>query len=316
MTELHAVGASEPTKVELLVALERTGLTRNGASRQMGMSPTTLSQWLGGKYPGDNAAVEAKVARWLHTQRESERHGLDAAGLDTHRTLGVTEEVAATLAHAQAVGDVVLVHGLSGAGKSWGAAHYCATHSSAYYLEMTCAVRTLSGMLSRVSAAVGAPAVHRSALEAETAVIEQLRDRHALLVVDEAHHLTARLLDELRCIRDHARCGLALIGNDAIRMTLARCPQIVGRIASRLEKRVPSEADVATLVAGVLGRAPKKAELAAAVAAARRPGGLHALRRLLERAWLASRVEGRDTIVADDLEAAAEAGPVAEAAAA
>lgn len=306
MTEMHLVGSHEPTKVEFLAELDRQGLSRNVVARRIGISATALSQWLAGKYRGDNDAVEAKVARWVRTQREAERHSLEAAGLDKHRELGVTEEVLATLAHAQAAGDVVLIHGASGAGKSWAAAHYCRTRSSAYYLEMTCAVRSLSGMLGRVSAAVGVPAEHRSALEAETAVIEQLRGRHALLVCDESHHLTARLLDELRCIRDHARCGLALVGNNAIRMTLARCPQIVGRIASRLEKRVPSEADVELIVAGVIGREVTRPELAVSMATARGSGGLHALRRMLERAWLAARVEDRERILLSDLEAAHE----------
>lgn len=306
MPELTVVGSTESTVHELHAVLGRTGLSRNAVARRIGVSPTTLSQWLSGKYPGDAQATEAKVARWLHTQRESERHSLAAAGLDAHRDLALTGEVLATLAHAQAVGDVVLVHGVSGAGKSWGARHYCRTHSSSYYVSMTCAVRTLSGLLGRVSAAVGVPAEHRSALEAETAVVEQLQGRHALLVIDEAHHLSARLLDELRCIRDLAGCGLALVGDQSVRMTLARCPQIVGRIAIRLERRIPSEADVAALVCGVLGREVGAAERKAAMAAARRPGGLHALRRLLERAWLAARVEGRDDVRAEDLEAAGE----------
>ena len=316
MPEMYVVGAQASTARELLSVLEVHGLSRNAAARRIGVSPTTLSQWLSGKYPGDAAATEAKVARWLHTMRESERHNLAAAGLDAHRELALTGEVLATLAHAQAVGDVVLVHGTSGVGKSWAAGHYCRTHSSSYYVSMTCAVRTLSGLLGRVAAKVGVPAEHRSALDAETAVIEQLRGRHALLVVDEAHHLSARLLDELRCIRDIAGCGLALVGADAVRMTLARCPQIVGRIAIRLERRDLSEADVAELVSGVLGRELGAAERKVAMATARRPGGLHALRRLLERAWLAARVEGRDAVSVEDLEGAGEAETSAEAVAA
>lgn len=304
MTDVRRLVPADSTKFECLAEMDKQKLSRNVAAKRIGVSSATLSQWLSGKYAGDVAAVEAKVERWLHTQREAERHSLEAAGLDIHRDLGVTDEVVATLAHAQAVGDVVLVHGQSGAGKSWGARHYCRTHSSAYYVSMTCAVRSLSGMLGRVSSAVGAYADHRSALEAETAVIDRLRDRRALLVIDEAHHLSARLLDELRCIRDIAGCGLALIGDDAVRMTLARCPQIVGRISNRLERRSPGEGDVATLVSGVLGRRASAREVKTALAVARGPGGLHALRRMLERAWMAARVVDRERIEIDDLEAA------------
>ena len=301
MTDLHV---ASDLKSDCLGEMEKQGLSRNVAARRVGVSPATLGLWLRGEYTGDNKAVEAKIERWLLTQQEAERHNLKAAGLDTHRDLAVTDEVGAVLAHAQAVGDVVLIHGRSGAGKSWAAQHYCRTHSSAYYTSMTCAVRSLAGLLGRVGDAVGAYADHRSALEAETAVIERLRDRRALLAVDEAHHLTARLLDELRCIRDISGCGLALIGHDSIRITLARCPQIVGRIASRLGKGAPDEGDVATLVSGILGRRASRREVDAAMTAARGPGGLHALRRTLERAWMAARIAGNDAIRIEDIESA------------
>lgn len=304
MTDIRRIGPTDSTRFECLEAMDRQKLSRNAAAKRIGVSSATLSQWLSDKYSGDVPAVEAKVARWLQTEREAERLGLEAAGLDIHRDLGVTDEVAATLAHAQAVGDVVLIHGCSGAGKTWAARHYCRTHSSAYYVSMTCAVRSDLGMLGRVARAVGGHALYRSALEAETAVIERLQDRGALLVVDEAHHLSGRLLDELRCIRDEAGCGLALVGNDAVRMTLARCPQIVGRIASRLAKKSVGEGDVATLVSGVLKRRATAREVKIAHRVAAGPGGLHALRRMLERAWMAARIAGQDGIGIEDMEGA------------
>ena len=302
---VHRIG--QTLEFECTAEMERLGLSQAAAAKRMQISATTLSQWLGGKYGGDVPAVEAKVRRWIDTEREAEKRSLASAGLDTHRDLRVTGEVAALLAHAQAVGDIVLITGSSGAGKSWAAKRYCATHSVAWYLQMTSAVRSLSGLLELVSDAVGAGAWHPSALKAERAVIERLQDRGALLVVDEAHHLTGRLLDELRCIRDIAGCGLALIGEERLTATLTRCPQIVGRIGGRLQKKKPAEADVATLLSGFLGRRASAREVKAAVAAASGAGGLHALRRALARAWMASRMDEREEVAADDLEIATRA---------
>ena len=162
-------------------------------------------------------------------------------------------------------------------------------------------------MLGLVAAAVGAGGRHGSALEAETAVIEALRDRSALLVVDEAHHLTPRLLDELRCIRDIAGCGLALVGDATIAMALARCPQILGRIGGRFERKAPAAADIELLVSAFLERPAKRREVDLAMTAVRGDGGLHALRRILARAWMAARIEERDTVTMDDLALAADA---------
>ena len=77
-----------------------------------------------------------------------------------------------------------------------------------------------------VGAAIGAGRHFASALEAESAIIDRLRDRRALLVVDVAHHLRDKLLDELHIIRDRSGCGLALIADKTIEVTLARCAQV------------------------------------------------------------------------------------------
>lgn len=274
----------------------------------VGVSDATLSLWLSGTYKGNVARIDRLVERWLTTRRETERRSIDAAGLDEHRDLVLTQEIMAALAHGQANGDIVLVHGPSGSGKSWASERYCDDRAAAWYVSMTGAVRSLSGMLGRVCAAVDVVPPERSALSAETALVERLRGREALLVVDEAHHLGARLVDELRCIRDMAGCGLALVGDETVRITLGRCPQVVGRIGTRVAARAPGESEVVELVAPVLGRTPTAEDVRECLAVARAPGGMHTLRRALARAWIRSREQEAQAISAELLgEAAREA---------
>ncbi|MDE0034336.1 MAG: AAA family ATPase [Deltaproteobacteria bacterium] len=291
--------------------MDAGGLSIAAAAKEMGrgVSTATLSRWLSGQYDGDVAAVTARVERWLRTREEARRRDLTAAGLDRHVDLGVTEEVAAVLSHAQAAGDVVLIHGRSGSGKTWAVRRYCQTRSAAHHLTVTGAVVTLSGLLTRVADAVGAGNRHPSGLAAETAAVERLQDRRALLCVDEAHHLRPQLLDELRCVRDLSGAGLALIGGDELWTALAsspRCHQIVGRIGVRLPLSAPAKADVLDLAATILGRDPDPGEARGLIEYAHRAGGLHALRRILARAWILARSRRRDRIAAADLTAAAE----------
>ena len=88
-----------------------------------------------------------------------------------------------------------------------------------------------------------------------------MRDRQALIVVDEARHLHDKLLDELRIIRDCAGCGLALVADDAIRIALARCQQVDGRIGLKIYLATQHTADVEDIAASVLGRRSTKANL-------------------------------------------------------
>ena len=151
-----------------------------------------------------------------------------------------------------------------------------------------------------------------SALEAESAIIDRLRDRSALLVVDEAHHLRDKLLDELRIIRDRSGCGLALVADKTIEIALARCAQVDGRIGIKLDLTMQAVADIEDIIAGAIGRKPSKAELKTLDEIGRGPGGLRALRRLLGRAWMVAQGDGHDDITASDIDAAVEQGVAAD----
>ena len=115
-------------------------------------------------------------------------------------------------------------------------------------------------------------------------------------MVDEAHHLREKQLNEFRIIRDRAGCGLALVADETISMALARCQQVDGRIGLRIDLATQPTPDVEDIANGLLGRRPSKAELKTLNAVGKGPGGLHAMRRLLGRAWMVAQAAGRDAI--------------------
>lgn len=292
-------------------AMAAGGLSMARASREIGagVSQATLSQWLAGRYAGDVAAVTGRVRRWLDTRAAAAERDMAALGLDRYVALGAAEQVELALVHAHAAGDVVAILGRSGCGKTTALRRYVATHASATYLAATGAIRTMGGLLGRVAAACGLPARHPSALAAETAIVEHLTGRRALLIVDEAHHLSPVLLDELRCLRDASGAGLALAGDETLAGVLMGrrgCDQILGRIGVRLDLGRATDGDALDLATAVLDRALTAPERRLVAGAARGPGGLHALRRLLARAWVVARAGERDRITGDDLAAAAE----------
>jgi len=280
-------------RARFLAVLAQGGGSIAQAAREAGLASSTLSRWARGEYGGDNAAVERSVAAWLRSREASEQRA--ALGVDAHVDLAVTRDIESVLDLAQAAADVVVVHGRSGCGKTWAARRFAATRSAVTLATASGAWVTLAGMLGRVAAAVGAGDRHPSALAAESRVIERLAGRRSLLVVDEAHHLSVRQIDELRCVRDIAGCGLALIGSDMLWSSLCASPradQITGRVMQRLALRGPSAEDVCALAASALRRNPERGESRALVQAARGGGGLHVLRRTLARTALIARADG------------------------
>ena len=234
---------------------------------------------------------------------------------DVHVALAVTEEVEALARHARAAGDIAVIHGAAGAGKTWALARYCLDTSDCWLATMSPAVTTPAGALGRIAAALGV-APGGSAARTEAIVVERLaRGRRPLLVVDEAHHLAAPLLDEIRCVHDAARCGLVLAGNEPLwgRLTGGvRAAQIVSRVGVRRLLGAPSTADAEDLAAALLGSRPRGAGLRAVLDAAARPGGLRSVRKLAASAAVLARGAGRDDVVDGDLADAAELAGLAE----
>ena len=254
VTKLDTAAAPGDLRVIFKAHLDDAGLSIAQAAGEIGRGESTISRWLHGTYPGDVPAVEALVARWLETQAEIAKRSLAAAGLDRYAETGVAEQIMGALAYAQAEGDIVTIIGPSGRGKTRAAERYCASRSGAFYLAVSGSVFTLPGLLSEVSEAIGATVAVRSALAAEKAVITRMRGRNYLLVVDEAHFLRDNLLDELRIIRDRARCGLALVANESIEMALNRREQIAGRVGLSLNLETQPVADVEQIAAGRIRR--------------------------------------------------------------
>ena len=95
-------------------------------------------------------------------------------------------------------------------------------------------------------------------------------------------------------------------------MALARCQQVDGRIGLKIDLATQPTADVEDIATGVLGRRPTKAELKTLNAVGKGPGGLHAMRRLLGRAWIVAQADGRDAIEVGDITAAADEGVAAD----
>lgn len=201
VTQLESPTEKCDLRTAFQIELEQSGLSAARAADQIGRHASSITRWLNGTYTGDNEAVAADVERWLDTRADAARRSLDGAGLDRHAETTASRQITSALAYAHAAGDIVAIIGRPGRGKTWASERYCAGRTNAFYLAVSSAVFSLPGLLSLVGEAIGAGRHHRSALEAERTIIDRLHDRQALIVVDEAHHLRDKLLDELRIIR-------------------------------------------------------------------------------------------------------------------
>lgn len=286
---MTAAGGAAP---ELRALAQRAwaadGLSQSRAAREIGLSEAALSQWLAGKYKGAVAEVERKVRRWLEARDARARLAAALPDPPAWIETPTAKRVLAGLGYAQLAGDVAVVYGGAGLGKTVAARRYAAQKPNVWLATMSPATHTLAACLERTAGACGLRAAHGRAARLEADLAARLAGARGLLAIDEAQHLGVRALEGLRALHDATGTGLALVGNDLLysRLTGGRRAAEFAQLFSRVGKRVhlsrPTEEDVAAVLAawGVAGSLDR----GEAVRIARRPGGLRGLGKALRLA--------------------------------
>ncbi|MGH8426379.1 MAG: hypothetical protein ACRES7_00140 [Gammaproteobacteria bacterium] len=106
-------------EVAALIASEN-GPSQATLSREAGLSPSALNQWLRERYAGDNLAVEIKLSQYLETyyaRLAREKALPQAPGWIATPT---SERILQTLGYAQIAGDIVIVYGGALDEQDWG----------------------------------------------------------------------------------------------------------------------------------------------------------------------------------------------------
>ena len=200
----------------------------------------------------------------------------------------------AALGYAQLAGDVALVYGGAGMGKTMTARQYAAKRPNAWVATMTPAAHALGPCLGRVSEACGLRTPGGRVARLEANLRERVEGARGLLIIDEAQHLGLRALEALRGLHDATGGGLALVGNETIYTRIAGgrraadFAQLHSRVGKRVRLAAPGKKDISLLLdawrPAVTLEARKRAS-----EAARRPGALRGMTKVLRLAALIAR---------------------------
>ena len=288
-----AAAVSEPVSVTREQARSElaSGLSQTQAAREIGISSAALSQWLSAKYQGDSGAVETKVARWLRTRMERQELTQHLPTPPEWVSTPTGRRIQAGLSYAHMAGDICVVYGGAGLGKTKTASRYAETRPNAWLATMSPATSALGPCLERVAEACGVRTAAGRSVRMESDLRERLSGSQGLLIIDEAQHLSPRALEGLRALHDASGVGLAMLGNETIyaRLTGGRRAAEFAQLYSRIGKRVrltrPGQGDVIALLRAWPAFTGEETR-AAALDIARRPGGLRGLTKTLRLAVL------------------------------
>lgn len=287
-------------------------ITQARLAKECGLSATTISQWLGGTYPGDNAGIEAKLERWIVQLRQQQSTQAMLPAPPGYVGTPTAERVMAALQYAQLAGDIAVIYGGAGLGKTTAIARYSEGALNCWVVTMHEDCSSMVTAMEEVAEAVGAANAGTGAARLRRAVVKKVAGTGGLLVIDEAQHLGVAALDEVRGIHDATGIGIALVGNEQVyaRITGGNRAAYLDRLYSRIGKQVSLKqsqpADIeALLKAWGIEERECRGQL---VEIAKRPGALRGLTKVLRLASMRAAAAGRALCCTDVRAAAAELG--------
>lgn len=193
--------------VELNDLMTRKGYSQTQVARAIGKSTAVINQYLQGKYAGDVPAIDALARSFINREVEKEKSQKITARFVPTVTSRKGMDV---IRYAHIDGDLNVIYGAAGLGKTMILREYAAQHRDALLIEADPGY-TARVVLEELCGLLGI-SKRGNMHELSEACIAALRDSGRLLMVDEAENLPYRALETLRRIHDKSGIGLVLAG--------------------------------------------------------------------------------------------------------
>lgn len=209
-------------------------------AQEAGINASALSGFLNDKYQGDSKAVARRLLTWIRSQSRRKEAATKIADeipfVMTHTSTRIWD----ALTYAEMTGDICLIYGGAGTGKTIALREYAAQNTGVCMATMTSVSSTVRGALEVVAQCLGVSS-RATAQQLYRDLVDRLRAaEYKLIIVDEAQHLTERALDQLRAFSDELQVGLVLAGNREVysRMTGGTRAAYLDRLYSRVGYRL------------------------------------------------------------------------------
>ena len=187
----------------------KSGMNQTQLARGIGTSPASISMYLNGTYAekgGKYETIEPKIEAFLEVQEsKAQREELVLGFVETK----TTRRIAEVMRDAHEAGEIAVIYGQAGLGKTQAVKNYCEKHG-AILIEANPSFTALV-LMKKLAASVKLPISGTlNDLFEETAY--RLGGSERLIVVDEAENLPLRALEIIRRLHDETGCGLVLSG--------------------------------------------------------------------------------------------------------
>lgn len=237
-----------------LVKSELESTTQANFARGCGVSSATLNQWMQGKYKGNAENVEKKVLRYFEDKARKQHERRAIAGEPEFFETSVSELVFSTLDWTQWMGDIGLIYGGAGLGKTRAVRRFVQQKNNAWIVE--CDPTNAQGMAMLRSTLKSVRHNVRPGRQSEcfAELCDITRGTKGILIFDDAQFLTQSSLEMLRRLNDLSGVGIALVGNEDVYVHVtggsrrADFAQIFSRVGNKLNLSKVARDDIEVMV--------------------------------------------------------------------
>ena len=221
------------TRIKAL--LEQSIVTQAQIAKEISVSPSTVNQLLNGNYKADPAPMLQKLANWL-TARDQRADAPRDPGFVMTET---AKQIIADMNYALATESIVIIHGISGVGKTTALREFQRTNNNVWVITTSPSRSTMTECMYELAMELGMENAPRLRGPLARALRRRLLNTKGLIVVDEADHLDRPTLEELRILVEEVGIGMVLVGNSRVytQLTGGQRSEDFARLYSRVAKK-------------------------------------------------------------------------------
>ncbi|EHX33857.1 DNA transposition protein [Escherichia coli DEC12A] len=279
-------------RAELRTLVENEETTFKQIALESGLSTGTISSFINDKYNGDNERVSQILQRWLEKYHAVAELPEPPRFVETQ----TVKQIWTSMRFASLTESIAVVCGNPGVGKTEAAREYRRTNNNVWMITITPSCASVLECLTELAFELGMNDAPRRKGPLSRALRRRLEGTQGLVIIDEADHLGAEVLEELRLLQESTRIGLVLMGNHRAYSNMTGGNRTVefARLFSRIAKRTAinktKKADVKAIADAWQINGEKELELLQQIA--QKPGALRILNHSLRLAAMTAHGKG------------------------
>lgn len=276
----------------LRTLVENEETTFKQIALESGLSTGTISSFINDKYNGDNERVSQMLQRWLEKYHAVAELPEPPRFVETQ----TVKQIWTSMRFASLTESIAVVCGNPGVGKTEAAREYRRTNNNVWMITITPSCASVLECLTELAFELGMNGAPRRKGPLSRALRRRLEGTQGLVIIDEADHLGAEVLEELRLLQESTRTGLVLMGNHRVYSNMTGGNRTVefARLFSRIAKRTAinktKKADVKAIADAWQINGENELELLQQIA--QKPGALRILNHSLRLAAMTAHGKG------------------------